>query len=572
MSSEKRLHTPAPMRALQTSRQRRKACNAASGGSKYTHPHDNSHAPVLPLSVVFAHNSEIAIGTAVARPQAKAGLQSRRKRLCLSGALTPGAKGFDRYAADFAAIQPSAKRWLSVLRFLIATSPRSEFPVSLGKQKGIQSLIATRIGFFGASYSARRAVLLPLIFALFAAHLALVTLEASAVEASNLLRAQQRAEHPAVTAVALQDPGIPELFREGEAALRAGQLDRAEAAFTKVLAADPHAAGAYANLGVIAMRKQQWQQALGLLRKAAHLAPQVAGIRLNIGLVYYRQNEFQEAIAPFASVVRDQPQSVQARYLLGLCYFFTEQYADAVRLLDPLWPQEMDDLNYLYVLGNAANKVGKSDVEDRALARFVELGQNTAEYHMLMGKAALNRGEDQKPIAELQKAVELDPNLPYVHFNLGLAYMARADFEHARDEFVRDVAIEPDVAFDYDRLGTAYSYLQDDAKAEENFKEALRRDSHLASSYFGLARLYQREGKFAEALDAVNSADKIDPDNSNYHNLKGQILIHMGKTQEGQAELQKATQLLEASRQRRHNEMNEGALPQPELTVEPKVQ
>ena len=223
-------------------------------------------------------------------------------------------------------------------------------------------------------------------------------------------------------------------------------------------------------------------------------------------------------------------------------------------------------------MGNAANKAGKSEIEDRALARFVELGQNTAEYHMLMGKAALNRDELIRPIAELQKAVQLDPNLPYVHFNLGLAYMARTDFEHARDEFLRDIAIEPDVAFNYDRLGTTYSYLQDDAKAEENFKEALRRDSHLASSYFGLARVYQREGKFTEALAAVNSAEKIDPGNSNYHNLKGQVLIRLGRAKEGQAELQKATQLLEASRQRRHNEMNEGPLPQPELTAEPKVQ
>jgi tetratricopeptide (TPR) repeat protein len=365
---------------------------------------------------------------------------------------------------------------------------------------------------------------------------------------------------------------IAALFTQGEAALRAGELDRAEADFKKVLAADPTAAGAYANLGVIAMRKQLWQQALDLLRKADRLAPTVAGIRLNIGLVYYRQNEFRLAIAPFESVVRDQPQSVQARYLLGLCYFFTERYSDAVRLLDPLWTQESNDLSYLYVLGNAANKAGKSDIEDRALTRFLELGQNTAEYHMLMGKAALNRDESDKALEELQKAVQLDPNLPYVHFNLGLAYIARADFEHARDEFLRDVAVEPDVAFNYDRLGTTYSYLQDDAKAEENFKEALRRDSHLASSYFGLARVYQRQGKFADALAAIDSADKIDPDNSNYRNLKGQILIRLGRTKEGQAELQKATQLLEASRERRHDEMNEGALPQPELTAEPKVQ
>src|SRR5271156_6755860 len=116
-------------------------------------------------------------------------------------------------------------------------------------------------------------------------------------------------------------PDVAGLFAEGEAALRAGELERAAVAFKKVLAADPNAAGAYANLGVIAMRRQQWGQALELLQNAERLAPNVAGIRLNIGLVYYRQNDFHAAIEPFESVVRDKPESVQARYLLGLAIF-----------------------------------------------------------------------------------------------------------------------------------------------------------------------------------------------------------------------------------------------------------
>ena len=367
-----------------------------------------------------------------------------------------------------------------------------------------------------------------------------------------------------------QQPAIPELFASGEAALRSGNLNEAETSFKRVLAQDPSSAGAYANLGVIAMRRQNWSQALDLLHKAEKLAPNIAGIRLNIGLAYYRQNEFHSATAPFESVLRDQPASVQARYLLGLCYFFTDRYADAVRVLQDLWPQESDDLNYLYVLGNAADKAGNTALQERALTRFVELGQNTAEYHLLMGKAFLNREENDKAVTELEQAVQSDPNLPFVHFNLGLAYLAHLDFARAKEEFEKDIALEPDVAFNYDRLGLVYVYLQDDEKAEQNFREALRRDSHLASSYFGLARVYQHEKKFDEALVAVDSARKIDPDNPNYHNLKGQILLRTGGAKEGQAELDTATRLLNASRARRQNELSGEALPQPELTAEPK--
>ena len=83
-----------------------------------------------------------------------------------------------------------------------------------------------------------------------------------------------------------------QLFHEGEAALKKNNLDAAEHSFRGVLAVDPKAAGAYANLGVISMRRKQWPQALDMLQKAEHLAPQVPGIRLNLGLVYYRQNQF----------------------------------------------------------------------------------------------------------------------------------------------------------------------------------------------------------------------------------------------------------------------------------------
>ena len=90
-----------------------------------------------------------------------------------------------------------------------------------------------------------------------------------------------------------------QLFEEGQAALKKGDLEHAERAFRGVIALDPQAMPAYANLGVIAMRRKRWPQALEMLQKAERMAPGVAGIRLNIGLVYYRQGEYRAAIAPF---------------------------------------------------------------------------------------------------------------------------------------------------------------------------------------------------------------------------------------------------------------------------------
>ena len=361
-----------------------------------------------------------------------------------------------------------------------------------------------------------------------------------------------------------------QLFSQGEAALKRGDLAAAETAFKGVLAVNPEVAGAYANLGVISMRRKQWPQALERLRKAEHLAPQVAGIRLNVGLVYYRQNDFQAAIGPFESVVRDAPDSYQARYLLGLCYFFNQRYAEAANTLEPLWGQASDQLNFLYVLGIAANKAGRSGLEQRALGRLVETGQDTAEFHLLMGKAHLNRQEYDEAIAELESAAKADPKLPFVHFNLGTAYLKKQDLEQAKAEFLKDIEIEPDVAYDYDQLGLVFYLQQQDEDAEKMFRKALRLDAKLSSSDFQLARVYLREQKYKEALAAIDAAKKLSPGSESIYYLRGQILQHLGRTAEARAEMEKFTQMSNASREKRHQELESGPVPDPELTQEPQ--
>src|SRR5260370_36810429 len=102
-------------------------------------------------------------------------------------------------------------------------------------------------------------------------------------------RAAQTTPAPAGPRTASTAAHAQQLFVAGETALRAGDLATAEKSFRRVLTQDPHMAGAYANLGVIAMRRHQWSQALTLLNRAEKLAPTVAGIRLNICLVHFRE-------------------------------------------------------------------------------------------------------------------------------------------------------------------------------------------------------------------------------------------------------------------------------------------
>jgi tetratricopeptide (TPR) repeat protein len=302
--------------------------------------------------------------------------------------------------------------------------------------------------------------------------------------------------------------------------------------------------------------------------KAEGLMPQAAGIRLNLGLVYFRQSEFLKAIPFFEEVVRDEPEAQQPRHLLGLCYFFTERWADAATTLEPLWSQESAQLSYLYVLSIAAHRAEMKELDDRATTQLITIGDGSPEFHLFMGKAHLNLEQYDMALADFQEAEKADPRLTFVHFNLGLAYLKKQDYEHARDEFLADSGIEPDLAFNYDQLGEVYFLLQQDAAAEKNYREALRRDPQLVNSYVGLSKVYQREKRFHEALAAIDSANKLDPNRTDIHYMRGQILLHLGRKEEGRKELEASVRIDNERRAERQKQVETGTVPSPELLQE----
>jgi tetratricopeptide (TPR) repeat protein len=352
-----------------------------------------------------------------------------------------------------------------------------------------------------------------------------------------------------------------QVFEQGQEALNQNRLDEAERDFRQVLALDPGAGAAYANLGVVYMRRKQWTKALESLGKAEKLMPQVAGIKLNIGLAYFRQNEFLKAVPPLEAVVHSQPEAAQPRYLLGLCYFFDDRWADAAATLEPLWDLESKQLPYLYVLSNAAHRAGRKDLDDRATEQLIRLGNGSAQYHLFVGKYYLNRQQYDEAIAEFAAAADRDPNFPFVHFNLGLAHLKKQEYTQARDEFLKDAALEPDLSLNYQELGNTYWQMQEDENAEKNYREALKRDPHLVDSRIGLAKIYQRQQKYAAALAEADAAVKADPDRPDVHYVRGQALLRLGRKTEAQKELQVAS----SKEHGKENDKQNAPVPSPEL-------
>src|SRR5262249_49457687 len=106
---------------------------------------------------------------------------------------------------------------------------------------------------------------------------------------------------------------------------------------------------------------------------------------------------------------------------------------------------------------------------------------------------------------------------------------------------------------------------QQPGEAERNFRKALQLDSQLTTSRFGLAQIFDQQGKYGSALSELDTALKIDPNNNSLHYLRGRILLRLNRKREAQSELNTATRLLQSQREKRQRDIY-GTLPHPELT------
>ena len=112
--------------------------------------------------------------------------------------------------------------------------------------------------------------------------------------------------------------------------------------------------------------------------------------------------------------------------------------------------------------------------------------------------------------------------------------------------------------------------MQDDRNAEKSYREALRRDPRLVNSQLGLAKIYQRQEKYAAALVEIEAAGRLDPERTDIHYVHGQILLHLGRKEEARKELEAAVRIDNEHRSAREKQMDTGSVPSPELLQDPQ--
>jgi tetratricopeptide (TPR) repeat protein len=291
--------------------------------------------------------------------------------------------------------------------------------------------------------------------------------------------------------------------------------------FTKAASLDPNFAWAELSLANTAPTGKEFFEHL---KKAVSLADKASnGERLLILATEAGANNNQVKQKEYLEqLVAAYPDDERAHFNLGGYYFGQQDYPKAIehyKKATELAPTYSTAFN---ILGYAYRQNVDYDNAEKAFQKYIELIPKDPNPYDSYAELLLKMGRFDDSIAQYRKALAIEPN--FVNAHQGIA------------------------------MDLLYSGKPDQAAAElQNITQKARTDGERRTALFALTVVHADGGKLARALEDVDKqyalGEKTNdvPAMSFNCQLKGNILLEMGKPDPARGEFERAVKLVEGS-------------------------
>lgn len=263
-----------------------------------------------------------------------------------------------------------------------------------------------------------------------------------------------------------------ELFVQGIAAHRGGDLETAERCYRQLLDADPNYAPCLSNLASIVARRSP-DEALGLYARAVDADPTLTDAHFNRGNLFRRVGRMRDAIFAYEDALRLAPDAPAPLINLGLALTDFGDWPRAVECFaraTVIAPHLPDAIMYL---GDALARVGRISEAVLAFREATSRFPESARAHHNLGIHLAATGAPDEATGAFERAVELKPDYPEAHNGLGVALESVGRADDAQRAYREAVRFRPEFADAWSNLGTSLGEQGRSGEAVETLRHAL---------------------------------------------------------------------------------------------------
>jgi len=218
---------------------------------------------------------------------------------------------------------------------------------------------------------------------------------------------------------------------------------------------------------------------------------------------------------------------------------------EALKALERALNYAPHNARLLYDLGVLEDQMSLYRDADEALTEAEKLDSKDPKLLYAVARVKMDLGQ-LGPAEEKMKAyLEARPDDASAHFGLGRIYQIGLRFDQAKTEFARSIELKPVQTEAYYELGDIALKQGDAPGALANFEKTLARDPRHGGALEGAGEAHFKLKQYEEARSLLERAVEAAPDYPPSHYYLGLTLARLGKKEEAQRELAKASELSE---------------------------
>ncbi len=179
----------------------------------------------------------------------------------------------------------------------------------------------------------------------------------------------------------------------------------------------------------------------------------------------------------------------------------------------------------------------------RSLEKGLEVDPNNTEALVLLGEMLVKDKRTQRGIKILSQVIENEPRNHKAFLILGKAYTSVEEFRAAARALFRYVKLMPNDSDAWGMLGHTLIKQERYTQASRAVLRALKVQPNNTEFLKDFAFTLERNRRFDQAISVLKKATSIDTEDADTYQKLGEILLKMGRAQEGAEALAKARSL-----------------------------
>lgn len=287
-------------------------------------------------------------------------------------------------------------------------------------------------------------------------------------------------------AAKLDNENIFILISQGTNYSLAGKVDDAIRVLTLATTISKENADVYVGLGDAYYYRRTWGPAVENYEKALKLNPKNASALFGLGRIYYRQKKFNDAIQKYKDAIEADPNFSEAYYESARLLYFSGKYQTALERID----------------------------------KYLSLRPSSIDGKSYKAKILYYLGQQEQAETLIDEVLKAEPNDEGANRIKATIDFEQKEYANALSEYAK-VPLDFLETEDFINIAKTNLVLGDTVKALATLDSASRIDPDYDRTYFEQGKILLYQGKYSDAVNALNKAIELNTPNVTVYYAKG---------------------------------------------------